>query len=194
MVIKNVNSKEEERIQVLNTKGISLKPRNRLRSRMEEEMKLIHNPSCRNEYFGKLVIVNDSFSEDNIHVSTEWHCSENENFIDLQGNSGCISERFCTNKQAYSENENGSVSKSMQEDEVLMDVKETKVVPELNQIKKSLQTYKEHNKFLENVNEKLMTANKRLQEDLEEKEIDYQKLLIISKDILKEKRDIKKQY
>ena len=35
MVIKNVNSKEEEQIQVLNTKGISLKPRTRLRSRME---------------------------------------------------------------------------------------------------------------------------------------------------------------
>ena len=39
-----------------------------------------------------------------------------------------------------------------------------------------------------------MTANKRLREDLEEKEIDYQKMLLISKDILKEKRAIQKQY
>ena len=39
-----------------------------------------------------------------------------------------------------------------------------------------------------------MTANKILREDLEEKETDYQKLLLISKDILKEKRDIQKQY
>ena len=39
-----------------------------------------------------------------------------------------------------------------------------------------------------------MTANKWLQEDLEEKEADYQKLLSISKDILKEKRTIKKQF
>ena len=39
-----------------------------------------------------------------------------------------------------------------------------------------------------------MTANKRLREDLEEKETDYQKILSISKDILKEKRAIKKQY
>ena len=39
-----------------------------------------------------------------------------------------------------------------------------------------------------------MTANKRLREDLEEKEADYQKLLSISKDILKEKRTIQKQY
>ena len=39
-----------------------------------------------------------------------------------------------------------------------------------------------------------MTANKRLREDLEEKEADYQKLLSISKDILKEKRTIQKQF
>ena len=39
-----------------------------------------------------------------------------------------------------------------------------------------------------------MTTNKRLQEDLEEKETDYQKLLLISKDILKEKRVIQNQY
>ena len=39
-----------------------------------------------------------------------------------------------------------------------------------------------------------MTANKRLQEDLEEKEAYYQKLLSISNDILKEKRTIQKQF
>ena len=50
-------------------------------------------------------------------------------------------------------------------------------MPELNQIKKSLQSYKEQTKFLQNINENLMIANKRLWEDLEEKEIDYQKLL-----------------
>ena len=38
-----------------------------------------------------------------------------------------------------------------------------------------------------------MTANKRLREDLEDKEAAYQKLLPISKDILKEKRTIQKQ-
>ena len=119
VVIKNVNSKKEEQVQVLNTEGISFKPRTRLRSRMEPKMKLIHNPRDRDEDFGKLVIVNDSLSEENIHVSKEWYCPENENFIDLQGNSGCIPERFCTNKQVYSEN--GSVSKFIQEDEVLME-------------------------------------------------------------------------
>ena len=39
-----------------------------------------------------------------------------------------------------------------------------------------------------------MTANKRLREYLEEKETDYQNLLSVSKDILKEKRAIQKKY
>ena len=71
-----------------------------------------------------------------------------------------------------------------------MKEKAIEIAPELNQIKKSLQTYKEKTKFLQNINEKLMTANKRLREDLEKKEIDYQKRLSIYKDILKEKRAI----
>ena len=39
-----------------------------------------------------------------------------------------------------------------------------------------------------------MIVNKILREYLEENETDYQKLLLISKDILKEKRAIQKQY
>ena len=89
---------------------------------LEAEMKLIQHPRIRNEYFGKLDIINDSFSEENIHVSKQLHCLENENYIDLQGIAGSIPEKFFMNKQAYSENENGSVSRSMQEDEFLMDV------------------------------------------------------------------------
>ena len=127
----------------------------------------MHNLRSRNEAFGKLVVLNDSFSEENVQVAKDWHFSENENFIDLQGNAGCIPERFCINKQAYSENENGTVSKSLQEDEVFMDIKETEVVPELNQIKKSLQSYKEQTKFLQNINENMMTTNKILWDDLE---------------------------
>ena len=38
-----------------------------------------------------------------------------------------------------------------------------------------------------------MVANNRLREDLEDKETEYQKLLIISKDIIREKRAIQKQ-
>ena len=58
---------------------------------------------------------------------------------------------------------------------------------ELSQVRKSLQTYKKQTRYLQDINEKLMVANKRLREDLEDKETEYQKLLIISKDILREK-------
>ena len=55
-----------------------------------------------------------------------------------------------------------------------------------------MQTYKEQTRYLQDINEKLMVANKRLREDLEDKETEYQKLLIISKDILRGKRVIQK--
>ena len=71
MVIKNINSKKEEWIQVLHPEGISLNPRTRLRSRMEAEMELIHNSRGINKDCGEIVIVNDSFSEETIHVSKE---------------------------------------------------------------------------------------------------------------------------
>ena len=67
------------------------------------------------------------------------------------------------------------------------------ISPELNQCKRSMQTYKEQTKYLQYINEKLMVANKRLREDMEDKEAEYQKLLVISKDILKEKRAIQRQ-
>ena len=38
-----------------------------------------------------------------------------------------------------------------------------------------------------------MVENKRLREDMEDKEAEYQKLLVISKDILKEKRAMQRQ-
>ena len=65
-----------------------------------------------------------------------------------------------------------------------MKEEDLEISPELNQVKKSLQTYKEQTRYLQNINEKLMIANKRLLEDLEDKETEYQKLLTISKDIL----------
>ena len=75
-----------------------------VRSRMEVEMELIHNSRGINKDYGKLVIVNDSFSEETIHVSKEQYCLENQNFIDIQGISGCIPEMFCMSKQVYSGN------------------------------------------------------------------------------------------
>ena len=73
-----------------------------------------------------------------------------------------------------------------------MEEEDLEISPELSQVSKSLQTYKEQTRYLQNINEKLMIANKRIQEYLEDKEADYQKLLSISKDILKEKSTIQK--
>ena len=67
------------------------------------------------------------------------------------------------------------------------------IPPELGQCQRSLQTYKEQTRYLQDINEKLMVANKRLREDMEEKEAEFQKLLMISRNILKEKRAMQKQ-
>ena len=67
------------------------------------------------------------------------------------------------------------------------------ISPELSQCRKSLQTYQEQTRYLQDINEKLMVANKRLRKDLEDKEAEYQKLLMVSKDVLREKRAIQKQ-
>ena len=65
---------------------------------------------------------------------------------------------------------------------------EVNVNSELSQYQRSLQTYKEQTKYLQDINEKLLVANKRLREDMEEKEVAFQKLLMVSRNILKEKR------
>ena len=48
IVIKNSSLKEEEQVQTLNAKDLNLKPRTRLRSELEAEMKLMHNPRSKN--------------------------------------------------------------------------------------------------------------------------------------------------
>ena len=137
------------------------------------------------------MMIDDAFSKETVHTSKGQYCSNNENFIDDQGVAGFVPEIICTNKQVYSED--FSASRIPQEDEVHMKEEDIEITLELNQVKKSLQTYKEQTRFLQNINEKLMTTNKRLLEDLEDKEADYHKLLSRSKDILKEKRTIQKQ-
>ena len=61
------------------------------------------------------------------------------------------------------------------------------ISPKLSQCRRSLQIYQEQTRYLQDINEKLMVANKRLREDLEDKEAEYQKLLMVSKDVLREK-------
>ena len=67
------------------------------------------------------------------------------------------------------------------------------ITPELGQCQRSLQTYKEQTIYLQDINEKLTVANKILREDMEDKEAEFQKLLMISKNILKEKRTMQRQ-
>ena len=181
VMLKNVTSKNEARDQLLKSESMDVKPRTRLRRKLQEEMKSAHE-DCE-----EIVMIDDASSKEIVHTSKGQYCSDNEKFIDVQGVAGFIPEIFCTNKQVYSED--CSASRIPQEDEVLMKEEDIEITPELNQIKKYLQTYKEQTRFLHNINEKLMTANKRLREDLEDKEADYQKLLSISKDILKEKKN-----
>ena len=84
----------------------------------------------------EIVMINDSFSEETVHTSKGQYGLDNENFIDVQGVSRSIPERFCTNKQVCSED--CLVSKLPQEDDVLMKEKAIEITPELNQIKKYL--------------------------------------------------------
>ena len=70
----------------------------------------------------------------------------------------------------------------------MVDTDEAHVIPELVQTRKFMMSYKEQNKYLEDFNENLMLANTRLREDLEEKEVDCQKLVSISKEMLEKKR------
>ena len=84
----------------------------------------------------EIVMIDDAFSKETVHTSKGQYCSDNENFIDIQGVAGFIPEIFCTNKQVYSED--CSASRIPQEDEVLMKEEDIEITPELNQIKKSL--------------------------------------------------------
>jgi len=83
--------------------------------------------------------------------------------------------------------------KGLSEEKNEMKEEEVEVTSELNQCQRSLQSYKEQTKYLQDINEKLLVANKRLREDMEEKEADFQKLLMVSRNILKEKRAMQKQ-
>ena len=61
MMLKNITSKNEERVQVLNPEGIGLKPRTRLRSKMQAEMELVHIPKNRNEDYEDIVMAQSFF-------------------------------------------------------------------------------------------------------------------------------------
>ena len=138
-----------------------------------------------------VVVIEDAGSEGTIHTAEDRYCEDMEEFIDMQGVAGSIPAVFCTDKQDNLDE--GSVSRSFPEKGGCMREEDLDIPPELIQCRRSLQTYKEQTRYLQDINEKLMVANKRLREDMEDKEAEYQKLLVISKDILKEKRAIQRQ-
>ena len=64
---------------------------------------------------------------------------------------------------------------------------------EIEVLKKSLTYFKDQNGYLNDANEKLMIANKRPREDLEESNASYQELIIASKEVLRRKRVTQQQ-
>jgi len=133
----------------------------------------------------EVVVIEDAASEGTINTVEEKHYENMEEFIDMQGVAGAIPEIFCTGEH----NKHDAVSnlQSLSEEKDDMKEEDIDVTSELNQCQRSLQIYKEQTKYLQDINEKLLVANKRLREDMEEKEAEFQKLLRVSRNILKEK-------
>ena len=139
----------------------------------------------------EVVIIEDAASEGTINTVEDKHSENMEEFIDRQGVAGAIPEMFCTNKQ--NNFDEGSISRTVPEEGDCSREEDLDITPELGQCQISLQTYKEQTRYLQDINEKLMVANKRLQEDREEKEAEFQKNLMVSRNILKEKRAMQRQ-
>jgi len=109
----------------------------------------------------------------------------------MQGVESAIPEMFCTDEQ--NKLDEGSKLRNLPDEKHCMREEDIDITPELGQCQRSLQTYKEQTRYLQDINEKLMVASKRLREDMEEKEAEFQKLLMVSRNILKEKRAMQRQ-
>ena len=103
-------------------------------------------------------------------------------------------KEVCKCKQKVDEYEVGTCSKPSEIDEDPPAHPEMmKSVSEVEVLKKSLQYFKEQNMYLNDSSEKLMIANRRLREDLEEIDASYQKLIIVSQEVLRRKRATQQQ-
>ena len=109
---------------------MDVKPRTRLRRKLQAKMKSAH------EDYEEIVMIDDAFSEGTVHTSKGQYCSDKEKFIDVQGVARFMPEMFCANKQVDSED--CSVSRIPQEYEVHMKEEYLEITPELNQVKKYL--------------------------------------------------------
>jgi len=174
-IVKGITSKKVACKQILQTD----KPRTRLRKKLQKAKE-------EEKQEKEVMIIEDGFSEDTVNTIEDKQSENVEEYIDLQGIEGIIPDKFCTGEQDKSED----VSKLQNMYEGNEDVKEDEINinTELNQCQRSLQVYKDQTKYLQEINEKLLVANKRLREDMEEKEAAFQKLLMVSRNILNEKK------
>ena len=134
----------------------SAKPRTRLRRKLEIEI----SPNIIED--SELVIIEESMSKDKVQLINEEQVAEGEKFVELQGRDEHILELFCTSKQNYDEKKIDLGLKSVQKEEIMVDTDEADVIPELVHMRKFMVSYKEQNKYLQDLNENLMLANKRL--------------------------------
>ena len=79
MMLKNITSKNEAWVHLLKSVSIGVKTRTRLRSKLQEEMELVHKD------YEEIVMINDSFSKETVHTSKGQYCLDNDNSIDVHG-------------------------------------------------------------------------------------------------------------
>ena len=77
VILKNITSKNESHDQLLKSESINVKPRTRLRRKLQAEMKSAH------EECEEIMMIDGAFSKETIHTSKGQYCSSNENFIDV---------------------------------------------------------------------------------------------------------------
>ena len=106
VMLKNIASKSEICNQLLKTENKDMKPRTKLRKKLETEKRSAHEDAM------EIVMIDDALSEETVHTSKDQYCADIERFIDIQGVTGSIPESFCTNKQVNSDD--GSASKTLQ--------------------------------------------------------------------------------
>ena len=140
-MLKNITSKNETRNQLLNTENRDMKTRTRLRKKLQIEKRSAHEDAM------EIVMIDDALSEETVHTSKDQYCADIERFVDILGVARSIPEAFCTNKQVNSDD--GSTSRTLQEEEVHIREEDLEISPELSQCRKSLQTYKEQTRYLQ---------------------------------------------
>ena len=125
-------------------------PRTRLREKMQMEERAAQGDDK------EIVVIEDAASEGIVHITEDKYSEEMEEFIDRQGVAGAIPEMFCTDKQ--NNFDEGSISRTVPEERDCSREEDIDITPELGQCQRSLQTYKEQTRYLQDINEKLLVA------------------------------------